>query len=54
MPQEVRGRLLAYLYTVSKWLSLKAFLEEADIGVHVVRISRVIIDYTLESSSSLA
>ena len=38
---------------VREWLSLTAFLGTADIRVHVVHISRVIIAYTLESLSSL-
>ena len=38
---------------MSEWLSLTAFLEKADIDVHIVHISRVIKAYTLESLSSL-
>ena len=38
---------------VSEWVSLMTFLSTADIGVHVVHTSRVIISYTLESLSSL-
>ena len=38
---------------VSEWLSLTAFLGTADIGVHIVHTSRVIIAYALESLSSL-
>ena len=37
----------------SEWLSSTAFLVTADIGVHVVHISRVIITYILGSLSSL-
>ena len=36
-----------------QWFILTAFLGTADIGVHIVHISRVIIAYTLESLSSL-
>ena len=38
---------------VSEWLSLRAFWGMADIGVHVVQTSLVIIAYTLGSFSSL-
>ena len=37
---------------VSEWLSLTAFLGTADIRVHIVHASHVIITYTLESLSS--
>ena len=40
-------------HQVSEWLSLTAFWGTADIGVHVVHTSGVIIAYTLESLSSL-
>ena len=39
---------------VSEWLSLTAFLGTADIGVHLVHTSRVIIASILESLFSLA
>ena len=38
---------------VSEWLCLTAFLRTADIEVHEVYISRVIIAYKLESLPSL-
>ena len=38
---------------VSEWLSSTAFLGTADIGVHIVHTSTVIIAFTLESLSSL-
>ena len=38
---------------VSEWFSLTAFLRTADIEVHIVHTSRVIIAYTLKSLSSL-
>ena len=38
----------AILEIKSEWLSLMAFVWTGDIGVHVVRTSRVIIAYTLE------
>ena len=38
---------------VSEWLNLTAFLWTVDSGVHIVNTSRVIINYILESSSSL-
>ena len=37
----------------SEWFSLTAFLRTADVEVHIVYISRVIIAYTLESLSFL-
>ena len=38
---------------VSEWFSLTAFFRTADIEVHIVHTSRVIIAYTLKSLSSL-
>ena len=38
---------------VSEWFSLTAFLRTADIKVHIVHTSRIIIAYTLKSLSSL-
>ena len=38
---------------VSEWFSLTAFLRTADIVVHIVHTSCVIIAYTLKSLSSL-
>ena len=38
---------------VSEWFSLTAFLRTADIEVHIVHTSRVVIAYTLKSLSSL-
>ena len=39
--------------TWSEWFSLTAFLRTADIEVHIVHTSRLIIAYTLKSLSSL-
>ena len=38
---------------VSEWFSLTAFFRTADIEVHIVHTSRVVIAYTLKSLSSL-
>ena len=38
---------------VSEWFSLTGFLRTADIEVHIVHTSRVVIAYTLKSLSSL-
>ena len=38
---------------VSEWFSLTAFLRTADIDVHKVHTSRLVIAYTLKSLSSL-
>ena len=48
-----RQRQYPFGLKVSEWLILTALLGTADIRVHIIHISRLIITYTLESLSSL-